>query len=103
MDAGDEPTLGGNGLPNYEQLLHPKTPEETNRVRGLEEVYKLDPEMMKKVDDKYGPSTGELPRPAIYWASLGLQSGARTTNLIVLRRMIYQSMQPRVLSRGADV
>ena len=85
--------LGGNGLPNYDALLHPKTPEETNRVQVLKEVYKLDPNTMKSVDDKYGPLDWRLPEAhAIYWATLGLQK-SKDTNLIVLRRMIYQSMQ----------
>jgi hypothetical protein len=92
--------LGHNGVVNYPELLSPKTAEESNRVRRLEDVYKLDPRQMKAVDEKYGPLDWRLPDAhAIYWAFLGLQK-SRDTNLIVLRRMIYQSMQ-QAYRRGA--
>ncbi len=94
--------LGGNGLPNYDQLLNPGTAEETNRVGLLREVYKLDPKFMKSVDEKYGPLDWRLPEAhAIYWASLGLQR-SKDTNLIILRRMVYQCMQASFI-RGALV
>jgi hypothetical protein len=94
--------LGGNGVPDFGKLLSPGTLEESNRVQQLKEVYKLDPVVMKKVDDHYGPLDWRLPEAhAIYWASLGLEK-SRDTNLIILRRMIYQSMQ-MAFYRGALV
>jgi hypothetical protein len=94
--------LGGN-KPNYEALLHPKTEDETNRLRMLREKYKMDPELMKQLDDEYGPLEWRLPEAsAIYWAAEGLErakanptriSTAPTEDLIVLRRVIYQCMQ----------
>jgi hypothetical protein len=94
--------LGGNGIADYQSLLTPSTPEQTNRVQLLKQVYKLDPVSMKAVDDKYGPLDWRLPEAhAIYWASLGLQK-SKQTNQIVLRRMIYQCMQASFI-RGALV
>jgi len=85
--------LGGVGLPNYDELLHPKTPEQIERVRVMEEVYKLHPKVMKEVDDHYGPLDWRLPEAhSIYWAWLGLKK-AKPEKLLELRRMIYQSMQ----------
>jgi len=48
---------------------------------------------MKKVDEQYGPLDWRMPEThAIYWAMLGLER-ARKEDLIVLRRVIYQSLQ----------
>lgn len=89
--------------PNYEALLHPKTADETNRVRVLREKYKMDPELMKRIDDEYGPLEWRLPEAsAIYWAAEGLKRAKENPNrigteptedLIVLRRVIFQCMQ----------
>jgi hypothetical protein len=93
----------GGKEPNYEALLHPKTADETNRVRLLREKYKMDPELMKQIDEEYGPLEWRLPEAsAIYWAAEGLRRAAEnptrigtsaTEDLIVLRRVIYQCMQ----------
>ena len=94
--------LGGKA-PNYEALLHPKTADETNRVRLLREKYKMDPDLMKQIDEEYGPLEWRLPEAsAIYWAAEGLRRAEQnptrigtspTEDLIVLRRVIYQCMQ----------
>jgi len=94
--------LGGKA-PNYEALLHPKTADEISRARLLREKYKMDPELMKQIDDEYGPLEWRLPEAsAIYWAAEGLRRAAQnpdrigtspTEDLIVLRRVIYQCMQ----------
>jgi len=97
-----EEVFGGKE-PNYETLLHPKTADETNRVRMLREKYKMDPALMQQIDEEYGPLEWRLPEAsAIYWAAEGLKRAAEnptrigtsaTEDLIVLRRVIYQCMQ----------
>lgn len=97
-----EEVFGGK-KPNYEALLHPKTPDEINRARILREKYKMDPALMKQLDEEYGPLEWRLPEAsAIYWAAEGLEraklnptriSTDPTQDLIVLRRVIYQCMQ----------
>lgn len=84
----------GDGPPDWEALIHPKTPEQRERSRILKEDYKLDPVFMKKVDEIYGPLEWRLPEAhAIYWAMLGLENAKTQEQLIQLRRVIYQSMQ----------
>ncbi len=91
--------LFGGKKPNYEALLNPKTADETNRARLLREKYKMDPVLMKKLDDEYGPLEWRLPEAhAIYWAAQGIERAEKnptrtTEDLIVLRRVIYQCMQ----------
>ncbi|HEX4264132.1 MAG TPA: hypothetical protein VH597_07320 [Verrucomicrobiae bacterium] len=93
--------LFGGKNPDFEALIHPRTPEEINRAQILREKYKMDPEFMKQVDDEYGPLEWRLPEAsAIYWAAQGLKRAAEnptkvspTDDLIVLRRVIYQCMQ----------
>jgi hypothetical protein len=97
-----EEVLGGS-RPNYDALLNPKTADETNRVRLLREKYKMDPALMKQIDEEYGPMEWRLPEAsAIYWAAEGLKraaenptriSTAPTEDLMILRRVIYQCMQ----------
>ncbi len=86
--------------PNLEELIHPQTEDQTNRARLLREKYKMDPQIMKDVDEHYGPLEWRLPEAhAIYWAALGLKaaeqnpSKIKADDLITLRRVIYQSMQ----------
>jgi hypothetical protein len=93
----------GSKAPNYDALLNPKTPDEINRAKLLREKYKMDPQLMKRIDDEYGPVEWRLPEAsAIYWAAEGLEraklnptriSTDPTQDLIVLRRVIYQCMQ----------
>jgi hypothetical protein len=97
-----EEVFGGKE-PNYEALLHPKTPDEVSRAHLLRDKYKMDPALMKQLDEKYGPLEWRLPEAsAIYWAAEGLERAKEnpsrvstdpTADLIVLRRVIYQCMQ----------
>ncbi len=85
--------------PNLDELIHPQTADQKERARLLREKYKMDPEFMKEVDERYGPLEWRLPEAhAIYWAALGLKkaqenpSKIKPDDLITLRRVIYQSM-----------
>ncbi|MCF7708740.1 MAG: hypothetical protein K9N52_07570 [Verrucomicrobia bacterium] len=83
----------GGGRPDYGSLINPSTPEEKERAAKLRQRYKMDPELMREIDSKYGPLDWRLPEAhAIYWAYHGMQV-AETSELIPLRRVIYQSMQ----------
>jgi hypothetical protein len=94
-----QPLLGGH--PDFDALLDPKTPEEKERVHTLVTVYKLDPAMIKKVDEEYGPLDWRLPDAhAIYWAELGREK-AKEADMETLRRSIYQSMQQACIRGGA--
>ena len=86
--------------PDLEPLIHPRTPDEQRRASLLRDKYKMDPEFMKVVNERYGPLEWRLPEShAIYWAALGLRAAERNPakikpdDLITLRRVIYQSMQ----------
>jgi len=53
----------------------------------------MDVRLMMKVDEDYGPLDWRLPEThAIYWAMEGIRE-AKTSKLLPLRRIIYQSMQ----------
>jgi len=86
--------------PNLEELIQPRTEDQRARARLLREKFKMDPEFMKEVNDRYGPLEWRLPEShAVYWAALGLKkaqenpSKIKPDDLITLRRAIYQSMQ----------
>ena len=90
----------GKKTPNLDELINPQTDDQKERARVLREKYKMDPEFMKQVDERYGPLEWRLPESsAIYWAALGLKeaelnpSKVKPEDLITLRRVIYQSMQ----------
>ena len=90
----------GPGKPNLEELINPRTEDQTNRAKLLVEKYKMDPRVMKAVNERYGPLEWRLPEAhAIYWAALGLKHAEENPtkvskdDLITLRRVIYQSMQ----------
>ena len=85
--------------PNLDELIHPQTEDQKERARLLRETYKMDPQFMKEVDERYGPLEWRLPEAhAIYWAAMGLKKAAenptkiKEDDLITLRRVIYQSM-----------
>ncbi len=89
----------GKKKPNLEELIHPETEDQKARARLLRETYKMDPQFMKEVDERYGPLEWRLPEAhAIYWAAMGLKKAAenptkvKADDLITLRRVIYQSM-----------
>jgi hypothetical protein len=88
----------GQGRPNFAELLNPQTEEAQKRVQLLREKYKMDPQWVKEVDDRYGPLEWRLPETsAIYWAVVGLEKTKaielKKEDLITLRRVIFQSMQ----------
>lgn len=92
----------GGGRPNYDELLNPQTPEALQRVELLREKFRMDPAVMKKADDLYGPLEWRLPEAsAIYWAMVGLEK-SNEKDLITLRRVIYQCLQLSVM-RGKIV
>jgi hypothetical protein len=87
----------GGGRPNYDDLLNPRTDEARQRVQQLREKLKMEPALMKKADDLYGPLEWRLPEAsAIYWAMVGLENSSKK-DLITLRRVIYQSLQMSVM------
>ena len=89
--ATEMTSLLGSGRPNFAELLNPQTEEGKQRVKLLREKYKMDPQIMKQVDDTYGPLEWRFPEAhAIYWAALGLKE-SKKKDLITLRRVIYQS------------
>ncbi len=92
------------GHPDFDRLLDPQTDEEKERARVIREKYKLDPALMKRVDERWGPLEWRLPdAQAIYWGSRGLEKAAenptkvKRDDLLMLHRVIYQSMQLVVL------
>ena len=87
----------GGGRPNYEELLNPTTDEARERVKLVREKYKMDPAIMKRADELYGPLEWRLPEAsAIYWAMVGLEK-SKKQDLITLRRVILQSLHVNVL------
>jgi len=92
----------GSTRPNYEELFNPQTDDARRRVALLRDKFKMDPAIMKKADDLYGPLEWRLPEAsAIYWAMVGLEN-SRKSELITLRRVIYQSLHMSVM-RGKIV
>jgi len=67
--------------------------EKSNELKTLlREKYKLIPELMKKIDEKYGPLDWRLPwAHAVYWAYRGKQR-AKEKHSIQCDRMIFQSL-----------
>jgi hypothetical protein len=85
--------LLGAGRPDFDALIAPQTDELRQRAQTLREKYKLDPAIMKKVDAEYGPLEWRLPEAhAIYWAAVGMEKSKKEADLLVLRRVIYQSL-----------
>jgi hypothetical protein len=93
------PFFGPNGT-NFEELIHPQTAAAETNAALFREKYKMDPVFVKKVDEQWGPLDWRLPEAsAIYWAALGLEQAkehpgrvVKTSDLIMLRRSIYQDM-----------
>jgi hypothetical protein len=80
------------GRPNYEELFKPSSPEAKARVEKLVSRYKLEPAMMKRVDDTYGPLEWRLPEThAIYWGMMGLEHTAGQDRM-PLQRLCFQNM-----------
>jgi hypothetical protein len=92
------PFYGPHGT-NFSGLINPTTAEARTNAQVLREKYKMDPAFAKKIDDQYGPLDWRLPEAqAIYWGAMGLQKAdahpdkIKASDLITLRRIIYQSM-----------
>lgn len=78
----------------FERLIKPETPQEQQTAAKLREHYKMDPAIMQKVENIYGPLDWRMPETqAIYWAFVGIQKAPKGVDLMPLRRLIYQSMQ----------
>jgi hypothetical protein len=89
----------GKARPSLEPLLNPQTDEDRARLATLKNVYKMDPKLMQKLDEEFGPLDWRLPEAhAIYWYARGLQQAEanpgkiKQDDLMTLRRGIYQSM-----------
>ena len=92
----------GGGRPNYDELLNPQTPEARQRNERLREKLRMDPAIMKKADELYGPLEWRLPEAtAIYWAMVGLEN-SNPKDLVTLRRVIFQCLHMNVM-RGRIV
>jgi len=97
--ANEMAEVFGKKKPNLEELIHPQTDDQMRRAALLRDKYKMDPEFMKQVDERYGPLEWRLPEShAVYWAALGLEKAKenptkiKEDDLLTLRRVIYQSM-----------
>ncbi|MFN0068165.1 MAG: hypothetical protein ACKVYV_11065 [Limisphaerales bacterium] len=87
------PFFGGAPV-DWARLTGPQSEEDRLRARALRELYKIDPLVAQKVDERYGPLDWRLPEThAIYWGFLGLENARTEEQLIQLRRVIFQSMQ----------
>ena len=102
------PFFGPNGT-NFDGLIHPQTAEARSTAPDCStNKYKMDPVFAKKVDEEWGPLDWRLPEAsAIYWAALGLEKAeenpgkvAKKSDLITLRRSIYQSMLQAFITGG---
>ena len=108
------------GRPDIQALEHPKTAAENEQAGKLRDVYKMEPEIIQKVDDEYGPFDWRLPDAhAIYWAELFRQhsrtNGAgndtlwptpnsydtNSYDIDTLRRSVFQSLRTVCLRGGA--
>ncbi|HEY6227269.1 MAG TPA: hypothetical protein VI282_09120 [Verrucomicrobiae bacterium] len=90
--------LFGNKKANFDELINPQTPDQKERARLLREKYKMDPVVMKEVDQKYGPLEWRLPEAhAVYWGYYGLEKCSdqplKKDDFITLRRLIFQGLQ----------
>jgi hypothetical protein len=98
--AGEMTPFFGPGGTNFDGLIHPQTAEEKTNAVLFREKYKMDPVFVKKVNEEWGPLDWRLPESsAIYWAAAGLEQArenpekvVKPSDLIMLRRSIYQSM-----------
>ena len=80
-------------------LIHPQNDEDRTRTNLLRGTYRMDPVLMKTLEEPYGPLEWRLPEAhAIYWAALGMKmarehpTGVDPDDFIFLRRVIFQSM-----------
>jgi hypothetical protein len=92
------PLFGEKGT-NIADLLNPPNADAQTNVTALLKKYRLDPQFLKLVDDKYGPFDWRLPEAhAIYWGAIGLAEAdknpdkVKADDKIKLRRIVYQSI-----------
>lgn len=91
--ARDMMVLFGGPRPDFDRLINPTTVDERQRAAVLRNTYKLSPEWMRTVDERYGPLDWCLPEAhAIYWASVGMDRTKKEDDVRRLRSSIYQSM-----------
>jgi len=81
-------------------LADPQDDAMRARATLLRERYKMDPQFVLELDQRYGPLDWRMPEThAIYWASVGLERArlhperVKKEDLMTLRRVVYQSMQ----------
>ncbi len=80
------------GRLNAGELKQPSTPAGIDRLRRLRQQYKLEPDWMLGVDERYGPLDWRLPEAhVIYWATLGIKFSP-AQDQVPLRREIFQPM-----------
>jgi hypothetical protein len=98
--AREMTALFAGDKPNWDELIHPTTPDAKRRAELLRTKYGMDPVLMKQVDETHGPLEWRLPEAhAIYWGEQGLEMAEKNERhidpdmLIQLRRIVYQSMQ----------
>jgi len=88
--AEEMTALLGDGYPDYPTLLDGNRGE---TVRKIVETYKLLPDVMREIDETYGPLDWRLPEThAFYWAWRG-RPHAEGFDAVHLDRMMYQSMR----------
>src|SRR3954469_2726634 len=60
--------------PDVDELINPRTEDQISRANLLRDKYKMDPKVMKEVNERYGPLEWRLPEAhAIYWGFKGLR------------------------------
>jgi hypothetical protein len=90
-----------NAATNVALLVNPPNDEYRRRAEIIRTKYKMDPAIMQEIESKYGRMEWRLPEPhAIYWGHVGLKASRgdprNRSQLITLRRVIYQSLQALV-------
>ena len=90
--------FGAKGT-NIATLVNPPDAAAQTNATILAKKYRMDPQFVKAVDDKYGPFDWRLPEAhAIYWGATGLAEAeknpgkVKAEDLIKLRRIVYQSI-----------
>ena len=64
------------------------------RAKWIREKYKLDPEVVKEINKKYGKLDWRLPEAhAIYWATMGIKKDVTGETNVHCDRMISQSIK----------
>src|SRR4051812_47657616 len=73
--ANDMAAVFGKKRPNLDELINPQTDDQRARAGVLTEKYKMEPKLMKEVNETYGPLEWRLPEAhAIYWGVKGLRA-----------------------------